>query len=128
MASALSQVILDVNDLERSLGFYVGLLNLELCERTRVDGHSLAMLRAGGMRILLIQQPVDEADLLLDRSRGLVLNFEVRDLAYVVAGCNKAGTTILRGVERSPGGEASLLISDPDGYALLVSGKTEMVN
>lgn len=128
MATELNQLILDVTDIDRSLGFYVGMLHLELCNTTVVDGHALAVLRAGGTKLLLVQQPLEYFEALSARTNGVVLNFEVHDLSGVVRRCGMEGTPVLRGIERSSTGEASMLVADPDGYALLLSGKAELVH
>ncbi len=128
MCAQFNQLILDVADLTRSVGFYVGLLNLELCETSRVDGHELAMLRSGGLRVLLIQQPDELPPLPAERQPGVVMSFEVLNMQHTLAKCNAAGTTVLRGMERSTTGEATVLLADPDGYPVLLSGRTELVH
>lgn len=121
MPSAFSQLILDVTNLDRSLRFYVGLLQLEKRQESHVDGVRLAALTAGGTRVLLVQRADEEAEQVYDRTGGVVLNFEVRNLGNVLGHLEHHGVKMLRGVERSNSGEASVLVADPDGYAVLLS-------
>lgn len=127
MGAQFNQLILDVADIPRSVDFYVGLLNLELCGMSVVDGHELAMLNANGLRVLLVQQD-DVLPHYADRSPGVVMSFEVLNINHTLAKANAAGTTFLRGIERSSTGESTVLLADPDGYPVLLSGRGEMVH
>lgn len=128
MPSALSQLILDVGNMERSIRFYVDLLQLEMQDDASMDGVRLTTLAAGPARVLLVQRPSEGFAGGFDRSGGVVLNFEVRSLAHVMEGVRDRGVSVLRGLERSETGESSLLLADPDGYAVLVSQRSRHVH
>ena len=121
MNSVLSQLILDVKDLDQSLNFYQGMLGLEVKKREEYEGNRLAYLRSGNTRILLLQQPTNEQNPHLDRSGGLVLNFKVRDLPHVAEHLTHEHVTVLRRLDMAVWGERTLLVAHPDGYAVLLS-------
>jgi len=121
MPNILSQLILDVRNLDSSLQFYHDLLNLPVRRQDDWDGHRLAYLRTGAIEILLVQQPADEQNPLLDRSGGLVINFHVTDLPTVADNLEKRNVKVLRGLEMAVWGERTFLVADPDGYAVLLS-------
>lgn len=125
MATFLSQVILDVQDIRRSLEFYHGVLSLPVRQEDSFEGHHLAYLRTGGSELLLIQQPSDEQGELLERCGGLVINFEVDDLGALLPTVQSHEIEVLRGVEDAGCGERTMLIADPDGYAILLSETIE---
>jgi lactoylglutathione lyase len=121
MPSVLTHLILDVHDIERSLEFYHGLLCLPLQRQELWSGHRLAYLRTGQTELLLVQQPLDEQNPSLDRSGGLVLNFHVQDLRAIAGHVHEAHATVLRDLEDPDGGERTMLLADPDGYAVMLS-------
>lgn len=121
MANVLSQLILDVKNLDTSLQFYHGLLHLPVRRQDDWDGHRLAYLHTGAIEILLVQQPMDEQNPLLDRSGGLVINFHVTDLPTVADNLERRNVKVLRGLEMAIWGERTFLVADPDGYAVLLS-------
>jgi lactoylglutathione lyase len=121
MPNVFSQLILDVQDLDVSLRFYSGLLNLPIRRQDDWDGHRLAYLGTGATEILLVQQPMDEQNPLLDRSGGLVINFKVTDLPTVAHNLESERVKVLRGLEMAVWGERTFLVADPDGYAVLLS-------
>jgi catechol 2,3-dioxygenase-like lactoylglutathione lyase family enzyme len=121
MPNVLSQLILDVKDLDSSLQFYSGMLNLPVRRTDDWDGHRLAYLGTGATEILLVQQPLNEQNPLLDRSGGLVINFHVTNLPKVAENLEKQRVTVLRGLEMAIWGERTFLVADPDGYAVLLS-------
>jgi lactoylglutathione lyase len=121
MANSFSHMILDVRDLDRSLEFYHGMLDLPICRQDDCDGHRLAYLETGGTEILLLQQPIHDQDPLLERSRGLVINFQVKNLVHLSKFIEQFEVPVLRGLEMAVWGERTLLVADPDGYAVLLS-------
>lgn len=121
MKHVLSQLILDVKNLDSSLRFYHDMLQLPVRRRDDWDGHRLAYLRTGATEILLVQQPENEQNPLLERSGGLVINFHVDNLPIVAANLEREHVTVLRGLEMAIWGERTFLVADPDGYAVLLS-------
>mgnify|MGYP002625299100 CR=1 FL=1 len=128
MPSNFSHLILDVKDLDKSLAFYHDLLDLPITREDKWDGHRLAYLSTGKTQILLLQQPEHEQIPLLDRSGGLVINFQVTDLPRMAETLAKRNVTVLRGLEVALWGERTFLVADPDGYAVLLSESTETVH
>ena len=121
MPNVFSQLILDVQNLDSSLKFYSGMLNLPVRRQDDWDGHRLAYLGTGATEILLVQQPENEQNPLLDRSGGLVINFHVTDLPAVAENLESQKVKVLRGLEMAVWGERTGLVADPDGYAVLLS-------
>jgi predicted enzyme related to lactoylglutathione lyase len=121
MSSLLSNLILDVGDMERSLSFYRDLLGLEVSREDRWDGHRLVFLQAGAAEMLLLQQPVGEQELRFPRSGGMMIKFSVEDLPRLEGLITREGLQVLRPLEAAPFGERSLLVADPDGYAVLLA-------
>jgi catechol 2,3-dioxygenase-like lactoylglutathione lyase family enzyme len=97
------------------------MLNLPVERQEDFDGHRLAYLQTGSAEILLIQQPKDEQNPLLDRSGGLVLNFQVQNLPAMAEFLESHEVMILRRLDMALWGERTLLVADPDGYAVLLS-------
>ena len=121
MRSSICRLILDVEDLNRSLAFYHRMLGLPVSRQEDFDDHRLAFIDTGQTEILLIQQPKLEQNPLLDRSGGLVINFHVHDLPAVADCLQREEVTVLRRLEMALWGERTLLVADPDGYAILLS-------
>ncbi len=121
MNSVLSQIILDVQDLDRSLHFYSRLLGLKVSRQEDDEGNRIAYLDTGGTEILLLQQPEGEQVPMMDRSSGLVINFRVCNLPAVSETLDRNEVIVLRRLEMAVWGERTLLVQDPDGYAVLLS-------
>lgn len=117
----LATLILDVMDLDRSLEFYHVLLQLPMAHLEEVDGHRVARVNAGNLELTLVEQPSEDQNPLLQRTGGIVLNFRMRDLPKVAADLERSCVNILRGLEMALWGDRTLLVTDPDGYAVLLS-------
>lgn len=128
ISSVFSNLILDVQDIDRSLAFYHNLLALPVRSQQFVDGHKLAYLTTGQTEILLLQQPRHEQNPMLDRSGGLVIKFRVHDLPQVAKTLKSERVTILRELDMAAMGERTFLVADPDGYAVLLSEPVETVH
>lgn len=121
MTTVLSHLILDVHDVGRSLGFYRDLLALPVVREDWFEGHRLAYLNTGPTEILLVQQPEDPELPPDARSNGVLLKFSVDNLVELAERARSQEVAILRGLEGEPTGERSMLVADPDGYAVLLS-------
>lgn len=121
MGSVFSHLILDVQNLERSLVFYHDLLDLPIVREDEWDGNRLAFLSTGMTEILLLQQPRSDHNPHLDRSGGLVINFHVQNLPGVAKMLQERDVRVLRELQTVLWGESTLLVADPDGYAVLLS-------
>lgn len=128
MANVFSNLILDVEDLDRSLAFYHQLLELPVRATQSVDGHKLAYLTTGKTEILLLQQPRHEQNPHLDRSGGLVIKFNVKNLPEVAHNLRTHAVSVLRELDMANIGERTFLVADPDGYAVLLSEPVETVH
>ncbi|HJP83001.1 MAG TPA: VOC family protein [Fimbriimonadaceae bacterium] len=128
MANVFANLILDVADIDRSLAFYHQLLELPVRTQQSVDGHRLAYLTTGQTEILLLQQPREEQNPHLERSGGLVIKFNVRNLPQVATQLKTKAVTVLRELDMAKIGERTFLVADPDGYAVLLSEPVETLN
>ena len=128
MSNVFSNLILDVEDLDRSLMFYRDLLQLPVRTQQVVDGHKLAYLTTGKTEILLLQQPRHEQNPHLDRSGGLVIKFQVTNLPKVAKNLKIREVTVLRELDMANIGERTFLVADPDGYAILLSEPVETLH
>ena len=121
MESLFAHLILDVDSVDASLLFYHEQLGFSVLGVGDLDGHRLATVRAGEMEILLLQQPEFDRATIRDRGRGLVMNFKVSGLLEVASRLKQSQVQVLRDLEDPPFGNRTFLISDPDGYAILLS-------
>ena len=128
LANVFSNLILDVADIDRSLAFYHQLLDLPVRSKQSVDGHKLAYLTTGQTEILLLQQPRHEQDPAFERSGGLVIKFQVRNLPEVARILKTKSVTVLRELDMALIGERTFLVADPDGYAVLLSEPVETLH
>lgn len=121
MSSVFAHLILDVHSLEKSIGFYRDLLGLRVRQTEELDGHHLAYVGSEGFEILLLEQPESDRPHPFPRGGGVVLNFRVTGLQAVSDRIKRAQVSVLRDLEEPLFGERTLLIADPDGYAVLLS-------
>ncbi|MBN8689195.1 MAG: VOC family protein [Armatimonadetes bacterium] len=128
MASSFSQLILDVENLDRSLQFYEGILHLSVQHHSNLDGVKLASLLAGKTEVILVQRSPFEQNSAYDRAGGVVLNFNVNNLLGLFTEIQDTGIKVLRNVESTSLGERSLLVADPDGYAVMLSENSALMN
>lgn len=119
MISRFSHMVLDVVDVDRSLDFYAGLLGISVRMEDRWHGSRVVYLQTGETELLLVQQSGPE--LPHDRSGGLVMNFQVIDLPRLAAKVREKGVQVLQPMAGMKPGERTLLVTDPDGYAVLLS-------
>ncbi|MFN3728991.1 MAG: VOC family protein [Fimbriimonadaceae bacterium] len=126
--SVLTKLILDVQDLDRSLRFYGELLEIDVVNRNNMEGHRLAWLISGNTELVLLQQPISEQNPALDRRGGMLINFQVKGLPALTQQLMKEGVTVLRDLDMALWGERTFLIADPDGYAVLLSEPVETVH
>jgi catechol 2,3-dioxygenase-like lactoylglutathione lyase family enzyme len=121
MNSVFAHLILDVHNVKRSIGFYRDLLGLRVRQTEELDGHHLAYIGTDGFEILLLEQPEREQSTSFPRGGGVVLNFRVSNLSQVAESLKQVQVNVLRDLEEPPFGERTLLVADPDGYAVLLS-------
>jgi len=119
--SFFAHLILDVESVDASLSFYHDQLGFSVLGVGELDGHRLATVKAGSMEILLLQQPESDRSRVQERGKGLVLNFKVCGLCAFAVRLKQSQVQVLRDLEDPPYGDRTFLISDPDGYAILLS-------
>jgi catechol 2,3-dioxygenase-like lactoylglutathione lyase family enzyme len=116
---ALDHVGLTVTDMDRSLGFYCGVLGLELLRRSAKDAAGLAsaVLKVGDQEINMFSDPAF-APVRRDDNPGRIDHFclevESATIDDVVGALHQAGVAIAKGPVRRRDG-TSLFVSDPDG-------------
>jgi len=110
MNISLSFVELAVRDLDAAIAWYREVLGLH--EVMRDDAHSFVLLGAGSTRLALKRGTPSPG--------GVLLAFEVADLAGWVHGLADKGVPIRDGLEVSPEGYRRVRILDADGYAVSV--------
>lgn len=120
----LDHVTLVVKDLQRSEGFYVGILGMDPIER---PGFSFAgsWFQAGKSQIHLILEhpesgpagvPVDSQLLWMSRTHHFA--FEVDDAEAAAEYLRQQGIPIVSGPKARPDGYVQVFITDPDGHVV----------
>lgn len=121
MQSVFTQLILDVKSLETSVGFYRDALGLNVTLTDEWEGHRLAYMNSDGFDLLLLEQPDENQYPNVLRGGGVVLNFRVSNLPKVAEELRRDSVSVLRDLDDPTFGDRTLLIADPDGYAILLS-------
>jgi len=111
MAMSLDLLFLEVNSLEESLAFYVGQLGFELERQNREADPPTATLRAGSLRITLVQQ----LETMLRRGRGVHFFIGVADVDLLYQQLRTRDLILASPVDEGWGGRFITLV-DPDKY------------
>jgi uncharacterized glyoxalase superfamily protein PhnB len=110
---------LTVNDLAKSMAFYVDALGFSVDERWETDGELRGvMLRAGRCRIGLSQDDFAKGR---DRAKGLGMSVwltTAQDLEIVVARIKQNGIILEQELAEMPWGGRAFALVDPDGFRL----------
>ena len=109
--SGLDLLFLEVNNLEESLGFYQGLLGLELESFNPGAEPPMATLRAGALKISLAQQ----LETMLRRGRGAHFFIGVDDVDALYEDIRKRVPDVHPPVDEGWGGRF-ITLQDPDKY------------
>ncbi len=106
-------VELAIVDWSASVAWYRDVLGLKVLMRVEAD--RFAILQAGEARLALKQAagPIDQV-----RGTGVLLTFEVEDLAAEVARLARHGVAAESPLQASAEGYRRALFRDPDGYRL----------
>lgn len=127
LACTLGHVMLDVENLDRSLDFYEGVLGLSVQYSEELDGSRIAYVRGDTTEMMLIEH--DEPLLTPSAYRGgIVLGFRSQSLFAVLSNARQAECEILREPDLTSSGPQSILLADPDGYAILVVSEIRMID
>lgn len=113
LIKGLDVLFLEVNSLEESLKFYQELLGLEL-ERFNPNAEPpIATLRAGSLRITLVQN----LETMLRRGRGVHFILGVDDVDKFYEKLHGAGVIVAEPKDEGWGGRF-ITVEDPDKYRL----------
>ena len=110
-ASGLDLLFLEVNNVEESLGFYQGLLGLELESFNLNSDPPMATLRAGALKITLAQQ----LETMLRRGRGAHFFIGVEDVDSLYEDIKEKVPEVHSPVDEGWGGRF-ITLEDPDKY------------
>lgn len=121
MQSVFAHLILDVRNVERSISFYRDRLGMSVKKTDEWDGHHLAYLTSDEFELLLLEQPTRDQSPGLQRGGGIVMNFRVQNLTGLAAQLKRNSVQVLRDLEEPAYGDRTILVTDPDGYAVLLS-------
>ena len=121
MVTGLDLLFLEVNNLAESLSFYHDQLGFEIESYNPDAEPPLASLRAGSLRVNLVQQ----LETMLKRGRGVHFVFGVNDVDQFHEGLIKGAVQISEPRDEGWGGRF-VTLQDPDGYRLFfVSWKND---
>ena len=113
MIKGLELLFLEVNNLEESVTFYHQMLGLEIESHQSEAEPPIATLRAGSLRINLVQQ----VETMLKRGRGVHFVFGLADVDDLYDRLSTAGVEITEPRDEGWGGRF-VSLQDPDGYRL----------
>ena len=113
MIKGLELLFLEVNNLEESVAFYHQTLGLEIESHQAEAEPPIATLRAGSLRINLVQQ----IETMLKRGRGVHFVFGLADVDEFYDRLTAAGAEITEPRDEGWGGRF-VSLHDPDGYRL----------
>lgn len=111
MISGLDLLFLEVNSLEESLGFYVGVLGLEIESINNDSEPPMAKLRGGELKITLAQH----LETMLRRGRGVHFFVGVADVDLFYEKLIEKGADVNPPVDEGWGGRF-VTLEDPDKY------------
>ena len=111
--NGLDLLFLEVNNLDESLEFYLDQLGLELESRVSNSDPPMATLRAGRLKITLVQQ----LETMLRRGRGVHFILGVSDVDKYYLELLARGLDISEPVDEGWGGRF-ISVTDPDKYQI----------
>ncbi len=113
MVTGLDLLFLEVNNLEESLSFYHDRLGFEIESNNGAAEPPIASLRAGSLRITLVQQ----IETMLKRGRGVHFVLGITDVDQFHDGLRAQQVQINPPADEGWGGRF-VSLQDPDGYRL----------
>jgi catechol 2,3-dioxygenase-like lactoylglutathione lyase family enzyme len=111
--TGLDLLFLEVNNLEESLEFYSDVLGLEIESSTGEADPPIASLKAGSLRITLVQQ----VETMLKRGRGVHFVLGVEDVDDFYERLSGRNVDVNEPRDEGWGGRF-VSLQDPDGYRL----------
>ena len=113
------RLVLDVENLDRSLRFYTEELDFQVAGQLSWEGHRTVILQLGAFHVLLLEQPRQQSAYHLPKA-GPVLGLADAKIEARSAALERAGVDIISGLKPSPWGGRSMMILDPDGYLIMI--------
>jgi len=113
MVTGLDLLFLEVNKLEESLSFYHDRLGFEIDSQNPKAEPPIATLRAGSLRITLVEQ----LETMLKRGRGVHFVLGVGDVDEFHERLTESGVEVSEPRDEGWGGRF-VSLQDPDGYRL----------
>jgi catechol 2,3-dioxygenase-like lactoylglutathione lyase family enzyme len=113
MITGLDLLFLEVNNLEDSLSFYRDQLGFEIESHNGGAEPPMASVRAGSLRITLVQQ----IETMLKRGRGVHFVLGISDVDQFHDGLRARGVLVTQPADEGWGGRF-VSLQDPDGYRL----------
>jgi catechol 2,3-dioxygenase-like lactoylglutathione lyase family enzyme len=113
MVTGLDLLFLEVNNLEDSLSFYHDRLGFEIESHNSGAEPPIASVRAGSLRITLVQQ----IETMLKRGRGVHFVLGVSDVDQFHEGLRGSEVLVTEPTDEGWGGRF-VSLQDPDGYRL----------
>jgi predicted enzyme related to lactoylglutathione lyase len=111
--TGLDLLFLEINNLEESLAFYCERLGLEIVESQMEGEPPMATLRAGRLKITLVEQ----LETMLRRGRGVHFFIGVTDVDEYYAQLKARGVELAAPADEGWGGRF-ITLEDPDKYRL----------
>ena len=113
-----------VNDLSKSIHFYVEGLGFTITDRNEADGKlRFVMLKAGNGEMALGQDDFAKGK---DRVKGVAVRLYVttkQDLKQLAAQAKAAGIVLDHEVMAMPWGQLAFAVTDPDGFKLTIANE-----
>jgi len=113
MVTGLDLLFLEVNNLEESLSFYHDRLGFEIESQNPEAEPPIASIRAGSLRITLVQQ----LETMLKRGRGVHFVLGVSEVDEFHERLTESGVDVSEPGDEGWGGRF-VSLQDPDGYRL----------
>lgn len=113
LLTGLDLLLLEVNSLEESIGFYHEQLGLDIESSNPESEPPMATLRAGRLRITLVQQ----LETMLRRGRGVHFFLTAADVDAYYAHLKTRGMDVAPPADEGWGGRF-ITLEDPDKYRL----------
>jgi predicted enzyme related to lactoylglutathione lyase len=118
--TGLDFLFLEVNNLEESLAFYVGLLGFEVSKQSLESEPPLATLKAGSLKISLAQH----LETMLKRGRGVSFFIGISDVDDYYNQLRAKGVEVYPPADEGWGGRF-ITLQDPDKYRLFFVSWTD---
>jgi predicted enzyme related to lactoylglutathione lyase len=109
----LDRLVLEVNSVEESLGFYSGVLGFDVSKHSPDSEPPMATLQAGTLRITLAQH----LETMLKRGRGVSFFLGVNNVDEYYAELKQRGAEVWPPADEGWGGRF-ITLQDPDKYRL----------